>query len=49
MVKNRVSAFYLPTDTPGYRVVERVSCLGLEGGDQEEELEFKDCRIPEEI
>jgi short/branched chain acyl-CoA dehydrogenase len=44
--KDRISAFVFPSDTPGYRVVERVSCLGLRGH-QEEELEFKDCWIPE--
>jgi alkylation response protein AidB-like acyl-CoA dehydrogenase len=41
-----ISAFILPTDTPGYRVVERRECLGLRGH-REEELEFVDCRIPE--
>jgi butyryl-CoA dehydrogenase len=40
-----ISAFIFPTDTPGYRVVERVPCLGLKGH-QEEELEFENCLIP---
>jgi acyl-CoA dehydrogenase len=44
---NGISAFVFPTDTAGYKVVERVSCLGLRGH-QEEELEFKDCLIPAE-
>ncbi len=44
---NGISAFIFPTNTPGYRVVERVSCLGLRGH-QDEELEFKDCLIPRE-
>jgi len=43
----KISAFILPTDTAGYRVVDRVECLGLRGH-QEEELEFQDCWIPEE-
>jgi alkylation response protein AidB-like acyl-CoA dehydrogenase len=43
---DEISALLFPTDTPGYRVVERVPCLGLRGH-QEEELEFKDCWIPE--
>ncbi|MDD5701148.1 MAG: acyl-CoA dehydrogenase family protein [Dehalococcoidales bacterium] len=41
-----ISAFLFPTDTPGYRVVDRVPCLGLRGH-REEELEFKECWIPE--
>lgn len=40
-----ISAFIVPTDTQGFRVVERVPCMGLKGH-QDEELEFKDCRIP---
>jgi alkylation response protein AidB-like acyl-CoA dehydrogenase len=44
---NGISAFVFPTDTPGYRVVERVPCLGLKGH-QDEELEFNDCLIPAE-
>ncbi len=42
-----ISAFVFPTDTPGYRILERIKCLGLRGH-QDEELEFKDCRIPKE-
>jgi butyryl-CoA dehydrogenase len=44
--KNEISAFIFPTDTPGYRVVERVPCLGLRGH-QQEDLEFVDCHIPQ--
>jgi alkylation response protein AidB-like acyl-CoA dehydrogenase len=42
-----ISALLFPSDTPGYRVIERVPCLGLRGH-QEEESEFKDCWVPEE-
>jgi len=42
-----ISAFIVPAATPGFRVVERVSCMGLKGH-QDEELEFKDCRVPAE-
>jgi len=42
-----ISAFVFPTDTPGYRVVERIPCMGLRGH-QDEESEFKDCWIPAE-
>jgi alkylation response protein AidB-like acyl-CoA dehydrogenase len=42
-----ISAFVFPSDTPGYRVVERRECLGLRGH-REEELEFVDCRVPRE-
>ncbi len=41
-----ISAFILPSDTAGYRILERRECLGLRGH-REEELEFIDCRIPE--
>ena len=44
--QQRISSFVFPTDTPGYRVVEKVECLGLRGH-HDEELEFKDCWIPE--
>jgi butyryl-CoA dehydrogenase len=42
-----VSAFIVPTDTPGFSVLERVKCIGLRGH-QDEEILFKDCRIPKE-
>lgn len=42
-----ISAFIVPTDTPGYRVLERIEAIGLRGH-QDEELEFKDCRVPKE-
>lgn len=40
-----ISAFIVPTDVPGYQVLERIECIGLRGH-RDEELEFKDCRIP---
>jgi len=40
-----ISAFIVPKGTPGFRVVERVPCIGLRGH-QDEEVELKDCRIP---
>ncbi|PIU22822.1 MAG: acyl-CoA dehydrogenase, partial [Chloroflexi bacterium CG08_land_8_20_14_0_20_45_12] len=39
------SAFIVPKGTPGFRVVERIPCIGLRGH-QDEEVELKDCRIP---
>ena len=42
-----ISAFVVPTDAPGYSVLEQVKCMGLRGH-QDEELLFKDCRIPKE-
>ena len=42
-----ISAFIVPAETPGFRVVERVPCMGLKGH-QDEELDFKNCRIPAE-
>ncbi|HIE17403.1 MAG TPA: acyl-CoA dehydrogenase [Dehalococcoidia bacterium] len=42
-----ISAFIIPKETPGFRVVERVPCIGLRGH-QDEEVELKDCRIPKE-
>jgi acyl-CoA dehydrogenase len=44
--QRHISAFIFPTDTAGYRVVERIEALGLRGH-HDEELEFKDCWIPE--
>jgi butyryl-CoA dehydrogenase len=44
---NGISAFIIPTDTPGFLVSERVKCMGLRGH-QDEELLFKGCRIPKE-
>ncbi len=40
-----VSAFIVPSDTPGFSVFERVKCMGMRGH-QDEELLFKDCHIP---
>jgi alkylation response protein AidB-like acyl-CoA dehydrogenase len=45
--RRSISAFIFPTDTSGYRVVEKVECLGLRGH-HDEELEFNDCWIPGE-
>lgn len=42
-----VSAFLVDTETKGINVVERVPCIGLRGH-QDEEIEFKDCRIPKQ-
>ena len=42
-----ISVFVIPTDTPGFSVLERVKCIGLRGH-QDEELLLKDCRIPRE-
>lgn len=40
-----ISAFIVPTDTPGFKVLERNECIGMRGH-QDEEIELKDCRIP---
>ncbi len=42
-----VSAFLVDAKTKGIDVVERVPCIGLRGH-QDEEIEFKDCRIPKQ-
>jgi len=40
-----VSAFLVDGEVEGMSVVEKIPCLGLRGH-QDEEMEFKDCRIP---
>ena len=40
-----VSAFLVDGETKGINVVERVPCVGLRGH-QDEEIEFRNCRIP---
>jgi alkylation response protein AidB-like acyl-CoA dehydrogenase len=42
-----ISAFIVPVDAPGFKIVRRVPCMGLRGH-REEELEFKNCCIPQE-
>lgn len=42
-----VSAFLMDTNTEGIEIVERIPCIGLRGH-QDEEVEFRDCRIPNE-
>ena len=42
-----ISAFIVPKGTPGFRVIERIPCIGLRGH-QDEEVELRDCRIPKE-
>jgi len=42
-----VSAFVVPSGTPGFTVVERIPCLGMRGH-QDEEITIENCRIPRE-
>jgi alkylation response protein AidB-like acyl-CoA dehydrogenase len=42
-----VSAFLVDGKTKGINIVERVSCIGLRGH-QDEEIEFRNCRIPKQ-
>lgn len=42
-----ISAFVIPTNTPGFTVTERVPCLGMRGH-QDEEVEITNCHIPKE-
>ena len=46
----RASQIIVPTDTPGYRLVRNISCMGEEGEDwaSHGELTFEDCRVPQE-
>jgi len=46
----RASQIIVPTDTPGYRRVRNISCMGEEGEDwaSHGELIFEDCRVPQE-
>ncbi|MEW6034169.1 MAG: acyl-CoA dehydrogenase family protein [Chloroflexota bacterium] len=40
-----ISAFIVEQGTPGFKVVEKVPCLGMRGH-QDEEVVLEDCRIP---
>jgi len=42
-----ISAFIVTRETPGFKVIERIPCMGLRGH-QDEEVELQDCRIPKE-
>jgi len=44
----RASLIVVPTDTPGYRLVRNISCMGHAGDDwaSHAELIFEDCRVP---
>lgn len=42
-----VSAFLVDGNTKGINILERVSCIGLRGH-QDEEIQFSDCRIPKQ-
>jgi len=46
----RASLIVVPTDTPGYRRVRNISCMGHAGDDwaSHAELIFEDCRVPRE-
>ena len=46
----RASLIVVPTDTPGYRRVRNISCMGHAGDDwaSHAELAFDDCRVPRE-
>lgn len=40
-----VSAFLVPTDTPGFQVAQKLTKMGFRGS-QTAELVFEDCRVP---
>lgn len=42
-----ISGFVLPTNTPGFSVVEKVSCMGMRGH-QDEEVAIDNCHIPKD-
>lgn len=44
----RASQIIVPTDTPGYRLVRNISCMGHTGSgwDSHSEIRFEDCRVP---
>jgi alkylation response protein AidB-like acyl-CoA dehydrogenase len=46
----RASLIVVPTDTPGYRRVRNIPCMGHAGDDwaSHAELAFEDCRVPRE-
>jgi acyl-CoA dehydrogenase len=44
----RASLIVVPTDTPGYRLVRNIACMGHAGDDwaSHAEVVFEDCRVP---
>jgi len=42
-----ISAFIVEQGTPGYKVVDKIPCLGMRGH-QDEEVVLDNCRIPRE-
>lgn len=42
-----ISAFVVPTDTPGFKVAQKLTKMGFRGS-QTGELIFEDCRVPAE-
>jgi alkylation response protein AidB-like acyl-CoA dehydrogenase len=46
----RASLIIVPTDTPGFRRLRNISCMGHAGDDwaSHAELEFENCRVPRE-
>lgn len=42
-----ISAFIVERETPGFRIIEKISCLGMRGH-QDEEVILENCRIPKE-
>jgi alkylation response protein AidB-like acyl-CoA dehydrogenase len=46
----RASQIIVPTDTPGYRRVRNISCMGDEGEGwgSHSEITFEDCRVPQD-
>lgn len=42
-----VSAFIIPGDAEGIKIIDRVPCVGIRGH-QDEEVLFENCRIPKE-
>jgi acyl-CoA dehydrogenase len=44
----RASQIIVPTDTPGFRLVRNISCMGHEGDDwaSHAEVDYESCRVP---
>jgi alkylation response protein AidB-like acyl-CoA dehydrogenase len=42
-----ISAFVVPRGTPGFKVMERIPCIGMRGH-QDEEISLENCRLPRE-
>lgn len=44
----RASQILVPTDTPGFRLVRNISCMGHTGSDWDShaEIVYEDCRVP---